>query len=203
MKNLGFCILPALLILICSCNRPEKTFYDTGELKEEIHKDKDGKKHGLYRRFHMEGTVAEELNYEHDVPSGVRKLFFVNGGLESESEYKDGKLNGFHRVYYPSGKLMIDATHKNNALNGTFKKFSEAGALQEVVTFVDGEENGPFEEYYTNGKIKWKGSYRNGDHEYGLLEKYDSTGVLVKKMECDSLFICRTVWKKEGYEDKE
>ena len=60
----------------------------------------------------MEGTVAEELNYEHDVPSGVRKLFFVNGGLESESEYKDGKLNGFHRVYYPSGKLMIDATQK-------------------------------------------------------------------------------------------
>ena len=82
------------------------------------------------------------------------------------------------------------------------KKFSEAGALQKWSPLLMVKKMA-FEEYYTNGKIKWKGSYRNGDHEYGLLEKYDSTGVLVKKMECDSLFICRTVWKKEGYEDKE
>lgn len=196
-------ILLLSALWLCSCNRPEKTYYETGELKEEIYKDKDGKNHGTYLRYHLEGGVAEEASFEHGKPNGVRKLFYVTGQMESESQFVNGQLNGYHRVYYPSGKLMIDAVNKNNALNGTFKKFNEDGSLQEVVTFADGEENGPFEEYYKNGKIKWKGTYRNGDQEFGLLERFDSTGVLVKTMMCDSLRICRTTWLKEGYEDKE
>lgn len=196
-------LLLLLLAGLMACNRPEKTYYDTGELKEEIHKDKEGKNHGQYLRYHLEGGVAEESTYDHGKRTGVRKLFYVNGQLESESQIANGQLNGYHRVYYPSGKLMIDAVHKNNAYSGIFKKFNEDGSLKEVVTFVDGEENGPFEEYHRNGKIKWKGNYRNGDYEFGHLEEYDSTGVLVKTMMCDSLRICRTTWKKEGYEEKE
>ena len=196
-------ILLLMVVSLCSCNRPEKTYYETGELKEEIYKDKDGENHGKYLRYHLEGGMAEEASFEHGKPNGVRKLFYITGQMESESQFVNGQLNGYHRVYYPSGKLMIDAINKNNALNGTFKKFNEDGSLQEVVTLVDGEENGPFEEYYKNGKMKWKGTYRNGDQEIGLLEHFDSTGVKVKTMMCDSLLICRTIWKKEGYEEKE
>lgn len=194
-------LLLMISTLLVSCTRPEKTYHETGELYEVFYQDKEGKKHGKYMRYHLEGSVAEELEYNHGLPAGTRKLYYEDGKLESESKYERGQLNGFHRVYYPSGKLMIDAVYKDNAMNGTFKKFNEDGSLQEVVNFENGEENGPFEEYYQNGKLKWKGTYRNGDHEYGLLEHFDSTGVLIKKMECDSFFICRTIWKKEGYEE--
>ena len=67
----------------------------------------------------------------------------------------------------------------------------------EEVLFKDNEENGPFVEYYDNGEIEWKGSYLNGDNEFGILEQYDRTGVLIKKMECDSLGACITVWIKD------
>ena len=80
---------------------------------------------------------------------------------------------------------------------------SEQLKLKSESNIVKGMPHGRHVEYYKNGKMKWKGSYRNGDQEFGLLEHFDSTGVLVKTMMCDSLRICRTTWLKEGYEDKE
>jgi hypothetical protein len=58
--TLFFFILVISIIGLSSCHRPEKTYYETGELKEEIFKDKEGKKHGQYLRYHLEGGVAEE-----------------------------------------------------------------------------------------------------------------------------------------------
>ena len=57
------------------------------------------------------------------------------------------------------------------------------------------EENGPFSEYFENGQIQWKGTYRNGDNEYGILYEYDSLGTPIKIMKCDTQAICRTIWK--------
>ena len=195
-----FCLLFSLIIV--ACNSSQKTYYDTGELKEIIEVNKEGMKHGKYKRFSITGNLSETSGFVNGNQHGIRTLYFESGTIESESKFENGKMDGYHRVNYPSGKLMIDAIYANNELNGTFKKFFENGTINEIVTFKNGEENGPFEEYYLNGKIKWKGSYRNGDHEFGVLEHFSENGELLKKMECDTQFICRTLWKKEGFEDQ-
>ena len=70
-ENLGFYIFTGLLILICSVTTDlKKTFYDEWNSKRDS-RNKDGKHMALVRRYPMEGTATEELNYEHDVPSGV------------------------------------------------------------------------------------------------------------------------------------
>ncbi|MFM2393988.1 MAG: hypothetical protein RLZZ546_1970, partial [Bacteroidota bacterium] len=71
--------------------------------------------------------------------------------------------------------------------------------LKEVVSFIHGNEDGPFEEYYENGKIMWKGSYKmqnDEPREYGSLDSFGMDGQVAKKMFCDSLFLCRTIWRK-------
>jgi antitoxin component YwqK of YwqJK toxin-antitoxin module len=199
-----FRVLPLLFLMFSlACKKSAKTFFDTGELKELIEINTDSSYHGKYKRFFISGNLAEESDFDNGVQVGVKKLFFENGKVEQETQYKDGVVNGFYKVYYESGEKKVEATIVNGKFEGIFKKYYEGGALEEVVTFKDDLENGPFEEYYKNGKLKWKGSYLNGDNEFGLLEHFDSTGTLVKTMQCDSMAICRTTWKKEGYIEPE
>jgi antitoxin component YwqK of YwqJK toxin-antitoxin module len=184
-----------------SCKKADKTFYDTGELHELIGVNSNGERHGSYKRYDIDGSLQEEASYVEGKQQGLKKIYTDEGILESTSTYKDGVMEGPYQVFFPSGKLKIDAAYRNNAINGIFKKFYENGGLKEVVTFVDGEENGSFEEYHPNGQIEWKGTYRKGDHEYGLLERFDDKGQLLKKMMFDSTFIGKTIWKKEGYNE--
>ena len=62
----------------------------------------------------------------------------------------------------------------------------------------DNNENGPFKEYYPNGNIHWEGNYLNGDNEFGILNEYNEQGELIKKMDCDSMAVCKTIWTKEN-----
>ncbi|HOY11594.1 MAG TPA: toxin-antitoxin system YwqK family antitoxin [Saprospiraceae bacterium] len=197
-KNLVYILQFFVLILVLSaCNQYEKTYYDDGKLKEKYQINKDKEKDGAYLRYHANGTLAEETNYQNGLQEGLRKIFTESGDLEFTSTYADGKLNGPRKVYFPTGKLRVDSNYKDDQLIGTFYKYYENGNLQEEVTFVEGAENGPFVEYYDNGVVKWKGNYLNGDNEFGLLEHFDVTGKLIKKMQCDSTRMCITIWKED------
>ena len=203
MKATFIFTIVVISVFFSSCKKSVKTYFDTGELKEVIEITDDSLRNGKYIRYHISGKVAEEVLYEKGMVKGVKKLFFENGKVEQESNYEGGQMNGFHKVYYESGKIKVDASVVNGQFSGPFKKYYENGQLEEVVTFVDDIENGSFEEFYQNGKLKWKGTYLNGDNEFGLLEHFDSTGVLVKTMNCDSMAVCRTTWKKEGFVEPE
>ncbi|MEZ4909682.1 MAG: hypothetical protein R2774_02355 [Saprospiraceae bacterium] len=143
--------------------------------------------------------MIEEGTYKQNLLFGKRKLY-TNGMVEIEESYDDtGSLQGTAYVYYPDGKVKIEKPYVDNKINGILKGYYPTGALKEEVTMVDNEENGPFTEYHLNGKIHWKGHYLNGDNEFGLLERFDTTGTLIKKMMCDSIGICRTFWKSDNY----
>ena len=191
--------LVLISFLLISCSDKEVTIsYENGKAKEIYYVDDDNKKDGLYKMFREDGTLQEESNYKSDVLHGKRKLYYPNGTqVEIEELYKDGSMEGEHFVYYPSGKLMIETNYSDNKMNGLFTKYFETGEIMETITFKDNHEMGPFEEYYANGKVQWKGTYLNGDKEFGLLQQFDEQGQLIKKMMCDSLGVCQTIWTPE------
>ena len=104
-------------------------------------------------------------------------------------------MEGIYQTFYPDGTIKLEKHFQNNTLVGTIKVYHPNGNLKEEVTIENNTENGPFKEYHSNGKIHWQGTYLNGDNEFGLLEEYDSTGMLIKKMMCDSNAVCITIWK--------
>jgi antitoxin component YwqK of YwqJK toxin-antitoxin module len=195
MKNLVL-LLFCTFIIACG-NKKVEIKYDSGKIKESYHVDKQGKHHGVYLSYFENGSLKEESNYQAGHLSGMRKLFFEDGKVEIEEVYNsEGQLQGTYKVYYPTGQLQLEKEYKDNVIIGKIKVYYLDGKLKEEVTMENNEENGPFTEYYQNGAVHWKGSYRNGDNEYGLLEEFDSTGVILKKMMCDTLAICRTFWKQ-------
>jgi antitoxin component YwqK of YwqJK toxin-antitoxin module len=74
---------------------------------EEV-KIKNGKKHGIERRFdRTTGKLSEEINYVNGERHGVMKRYdHRNNGLQQEMQYKQGQIQGVQKTYYSdSGQL--------------------------------------------------------------------------------------------------
>ena len=195
MRNISF-ILLVIFALTSWGDNIVNEYHENGAIYKTYSLDADSLLSGMYKRYNQEGVLVEESFFENGKQNGTRTLYYANGNIESTSVYIDDMLTGKHKTYYDSGELMIDSDYKKSEIVGTLKKYYKSGQLLEEVTFKNDMENGPFVEYYENGNIKWKGNYLNGDNEFGLIEQFDETGKLIKKMECDSLRICKTIWEK-------
>lgn len=168
---------------------------DNDELVESYFVDAEGKRQGEYKRFYQ-GTMRELSHYENDTLHGIRTIYDEGGVMEIEETYDRGSFAGTYRTYYPSGQLELEGDYHNDVMEGNWSKYYPSGELMEVVQMKNNNENGPFIEYHPNGKLKAEGQYANGDKEQGLLQMYDTTGSLIRKMMCDS-GVCRTIWSIE------
>ena len=189
------------ILVFCASSCGDKNLIEVkneaGNVIEKYSITVDSLKNGLYEAFYDDGTLKETCNYVNGSLIGERRMYFSNGNPEIVENYVDGKMSGEYKNYYESGQLMLDMVFENGTLQGESLKYHENGNLAEKVEFIDGEENGPFEEYHENGLIHWKGNYYDGDNEVGLLEEYNLEGTLIKKMMCDSMSVCRTIWTVE------
>jgi antitoxin component YwqK of YwqJK toxin-antitoxin module len=188
-----------MIILSLSACGPKEivTKYGSGKIKEKYQINDKSEKHGKYETFHDNGNRLESATYANGKLINTRSVYRYDGTLDFTETYDlAGLLDGPYIIYQTDGKtVQIQKNYKANILQGLLKAFYSNGKIKEEVNIVDNEENGPFTEYYQNGAIHWKGQYRNGDNEYGDLIEYDSLGIMIKKMLCDSQAICRTVWK--------
>ena len=94
-------------------------------------------------------------------------------------------FEGPYKVFYPNGQLQLECQYIHNEMSGTLKAYFPEGQLKEIVQMSGSQENGPFD-----------GFYKNGPYEEGLLNLFDSTGTLIKKMNCKE-GICTTTWTLE------
>ncbi|MBT8232310.1 MAG: toxin-antitoxin system YwqK family antitoxin [Saprospiraceae bacterium] len=172
---------------------------ENGNVIEEYEVSENQVKNGAYKRFFESGEIQETATYVNGKLEGERIIYHKNGKPEIREFYKDDVLEGDYFSYYENGQIEISSKYSNGVMNGPLTKYYENGKVQEKVQMVDNTENGPFKEYFENGQIHWEGQYLNGDNEFGLLKEYDENGQLLKKMMCDSLAVCRTIWTmKDG-----
>lgn len=203
VKNLVFLITGLSMLFFSCAEKSTKTYHENGKLMEEFFLNKNGEKNGPYTAWYDTGILYETSQYKNGKMTGERKLYYTDGKLEILETYNDeGLLDGPYITYYQNGKVMVEKKYSKNTLQGKVLVYYENGQLKEEVLFKDNAENGPFTEYFPNGKVQWKGTYLNGPNEFGPLEEYDSTGLLIKKMICDSFAICRSTWKIENYDEK-
>ncbi len=197
-KLIAFSIL-AISFISCKNDGFHIVEDEDGNILEKFEITKDSIRNGTYQAFYEYGALLEECTYKMGKLEGVRKLYYPNGNIEIEEHYIDGKMNGEYKVFHESGPLELIQLYEMDNLRGESLKYYENGQLAERVVFVNGEENGQFQEYHPNGELQWEGEYLNGDNEVGLLKEYNEEGELIKKMMCDSLSVCRTIWTlKQG-----
>lgn len=208
MKNAFQITLLTVTLLLTACSPKIETVEvknDDGQVIETVEITKeDGKKNGIRKKYDDKGILTLEETYKADVLEGKRTFFYENGQPKEVETYENDVLVGVVIAYDKKGNIRNKTPYVNKSgrsiLEGVAERYYANGQLLEKVTFVQNVLNGPFEEYYENGQPKAKGVFvedRFGEQaEQGILEMFDSTGVLVKKMECDT-GRCATIWTKE------
>lgn len=183
------------LLIFISCQKSNLVVKkdDQGRISEEYNIDADSLKHGEFTSY-INGVLVEKSNYEKGVLQGLRRLYHTNGQVEIEEIYDKGQIVDVYKVYFHDGTLAQEAQYENGMMQGMIRSYHKDGSIKEEVTMVANEENGPFKEYHPNGNLEWEGTYLDGDNEYGLLLNYNEQGELIKKMMCDSMARCTTIW---------
>lgn len=195
MKYSVALVLAYLLMISCG-NKKITTNYPGGNLMEQYNTSKDGIKNGVYKSYFETGKLRENATFKDGDYIGLRTLYYENGNVDTEEKYNPaGILEGEYRIFYKEGGIHIIKNYVNNVLEGKLTVYYPNGKIKEEVTMGRNQENGPFKEYFQSGQLQWKGTYLNGDNEFGLLEEWDSLGNMIKRMKCDSLGICRTFWR--------
>ncbi|MCL2168178.1 MAG: toxin-antitoxin system YwqK family antitoxin [Lentimicrobiaceae bacterium] len=132
----------------------------------------------------------------------VKREYFDNGRLKSETHYRFGKETGtttYYHHWYPTkimememkrGKkngnlikryfnnnLELIEYYKNDLLEGTSTHYYSNGNTSMKINYTKGLKNGPITSWYANGEVKEKGAFIN-DLFDGQWENYDERGFL-------------------------
>tara|TARA_R110002049_G_scaffold25557_7_gene89668 strand:+ start:1577 stop:2146 length:570 start_codon:yes stop_codon:yes gene_type:complete len=104
---------------------------------------KNGRRHGLLRRWFDNGELAFESAYERGRRDGMTRSWWRNGNIRSKTMYVEDKANGIAWRWYRDGEK--------------FKRYS----------FSAGVPSGIQQAWRRNGKLFSNFEYRNG-RAYGL-----------------------------------
>ncbi len=70
----------------------------------------------------------------------VKKEYWDNGRLKSETHYKNGKEEGLETFWYKTGKKKNETHYKNGKENGILKTWDKDGNITFQGNFVDGKK---------------------------------------------------------------
>ena len=125
---------------------------------------------GKLREVNITDTeIREGIAYvkgETEAFTGIIKLYYENGNLESESNFKDGKQEGLSKLYYENGDLESEGNYKDGKGEGLAKEYYENGNIRIEGNYKDGKKEGHFKEYYENGYLMAQYYYKDGKIYY-------------------------------------
>lgn len=125
---------------------------------------------------YTEDAKVEEGNYADSKKTGVWKTFHPNGNLKNEITYTNNRASGYAKMYHENGKLMEEGVWQNNRWVGEFKSYHENG--KEFMDFnysSTGKRQGEQKYYYDNGQLMMKGEMKEGK-EIGTWVGYYENG---------------------------
>ncbi|NOT36219.1 MAG: toxin-antitoxin system YwqK family antitoxin [Saprospiraceae bacterium] len=190
-------LIPLLFLISCKKDiQPIEIKNAHGKLVQRITVlgDTSKGKYGKYEKFDDEGKIFEVANYVNGKLEG-EKRFYDKGILYSIEHHKNDNFEGPYKIFYPDGQVQMETQYVNNEITGELRSYFSSGKIKEIVFMKANMENGPFIEYYENGNKKAEGNYKpfeEGPREDGLLVMYDSTGALLRKMQCVD-GVCNTI----------
>jgi antitoxin component YwqK of YwqJK toxin-antitoxin module len=172
--------------------------YRSNDSVQAIENYNKGKKQGVFKRYHANGQLFEELTYKNDLREGLHKKYFPNGSKESEINITADKENGKAVFYYLDGQKCDEGAYKNGFRDGLWYHYSNTGVWEWQIRFVNGSAvekkpiNTVLEDYYASGLPRLKYTFKNGQKDGEFIEYYD-LGDVKKEL----------IKGKDGYPDEE
>lgn len=88
--------------------------------------------------------------------------------------------------YHPNGAVKLQGNSQGGKRIGKWEAFYPTGYRWSESTYRNGFREGDIISYYSNGMMRYQGRYYN-DEKTGIWSFYDSTGVLVERINMDEV----------------
>ena len=154
-------LLLLTIFLTTSCNRPDKGYWENGNLKFILNK-KGGHYNGVSTWFYSDGVKQHECYYVNDTLQGSSTRWYANGNLNSVENYKDNQLHGKVTEYDIDGKLASEVNYEHGMLQGTFREYYPMGQIKIEGSYINGKFNGKWIYYDQEGTITGMGEFKEG-----------------------------------------
>jgi len=107
---------------------------------ESISNYKNGKLHGKYVEYYLDGRIHIEGQYENGLKVGMWNEYLLNKTPIRQSQYKNGLLDGTSVMRFLNGEHHILFNYKDGKKDGDCVEYTEEGKIKRVVKFRDGEK---------------------------------------------------------------
>lgn len=168
-------------IIIGGNMRLEKKVEEVGIFLYEYYVDENGKKQGILKKYNLDKTLCEELEYRDDYLNG-KVLKYREGRVCLECNYILNRLDGVMTEYYESGKIKSISNYVAGKLQGKKEIYFENGKLATVTNYLEDKLNGEKKKYYESGELEFEGQYEK-NNMVGIWKWYDREGNLLKTKE--------------------
>lgn len=138
---------------------------------------KNGKKEGVERKFHTDGSTAQLITWKEDLLHGTSKEFFKDGNIKSDFTNKEDKRAGSFKQYFTKGKIEIEGFYDEGTKHGKWKYYKTSGEIEKEVIYnhgiadnqdeLDDEQTKRLQEAEKNkGKLEDPEKYQNDPDKF-------------------------------------
>lgn len=129
-------------------------FYDRkGNKVSEGVINKDRQNEGEWKYYHQESPQIMSLEtYKNGKLEGVKKVFYKDGKIASETHYVNGVKEGVHKQYAENGVVIEEIPYKNNQFNGWVIYRDRHGKTTAEGKYEKGLKKGIWK-FYEDGKL--------------------------------------------------
>lgn len=153
-----------------------KFHYADGEISGEGNY-LEGKKHGEWKYYHLNGYNYYSENYKNGTLNGKVNYYYPDNSLMSFEMYSDNIKDGEYEYYHRNSKLSTQGRFKASNQEGTWKYYNSFGNLSVIEYYVKGKPHGYQTYYFSDGRLGMEVLYKDGIRNKFTI--YDTLGTIV------------------------
>lgn len=189
-------------------NGAQKTYYDNGQLGEEMH-FRMGEKQGPWLKFFDNAKPWVDGFYENGNLHGEFKMYFEDGKPKIKGKYEKGIRTGWWLMYNDNGSVKTQDKYVDGILkqqkyeNGEFTEYYDNEIPKSIYNYKKGKKNGEFSEFYDKGE--WVSEEVPGkfDGPKEVVQHLEGTQVKMKGWYLDDQLNGKvTYYKEDGSVDR-
>ena len=142
--------------------RKVQSYYENGNLKEEVTYTSQNKMIGEHKLFYQNGEPKQVAYYNDLSRLEKEKITYDSTGYVIKEPFINGIKEGTARGYYPSGELFNESIYIRNRRQGEYKEYHKNGKIAVKGHYKHDNEHGDWIHYRKNGKPEKTVTYKYG-----------------------------------------
>ena len=152
-------------------NKIEKTFYENGNLMNEVEVDESGQANGITKNYHENGQLRNKTYWTKNIQEdGEVITYHTDGSKARKITVLNGEINGAFFEWHQNGNIKTQGTYNNDVCH-IEKEFDENGVLFDFksLKFNDEKLELAFNHWIENPK--------SAEAKYGHISGWDTSEV--------------------------